>query len=116
LKDRGSATIWVLACVLLLSAAASLVLVGGFVAVDRHRASTVADLAALAAAGRALDGESAACSLAQVVAQAQRARVLECHIDAEGAVIVEVEVSLSGPLAALPPARVRARAGPPAPQ
>jgi secretion/DNA translocation related TadE-like protein len=77
----------------------------------RHRAGAVADLAALAAADRALDGERQACGRAVAVARAQRARIVACTVRGEIA-DVTAEVRLSAPLAALPPARFRARAGP----
>lgn len=114
--EVGSATIWVLAAALLLAAAAAVVLARGFVAVDRHRAATVADFAALAAAAHVIDGQPAACALADEVARAGRARLLDCVVSSDGAVVVDVLVPPSGPLAGFAPVRVRARAGPRAAQ
>ena len=113
-QDRGSATLWVLAAVLALSSFAALVLTAGLVAVDRHRAATVADLAALAAAAHSRDGPAAACDRASRVAGASRARLVDCRLDRAEAILLTVEVRLDGPLAGLPPLRVTARAGPPA--
>jgi secretion/DNA translocation related TadE-like protein len=112
LQDRGSATLWVLAAVLALSSFAALVLASALVAVDRHRAATVADLAALAAAAHSLDGPAAACDRASLVARAARARLVDCRLDGAGTVLLTVEMQPAGPLAGLPPLRVTARAGP----
>lgn len=79
--------------------------------VARHRAAAAADLSAISAAMRVREGEADACQEAARAASAQGARLSSCRIDGEVAV-VEVEVSLSGPLAALPSATGRARAGP----
>jgi secretion/DNA translocation related TadE-like protein len=112
-KDRGSATVWVLACVMALSAGAGLALAVGFVAVERQRAASVADQAALAAAAEAVKGEVVACASARRLAQASQAAVVGCRMQADGSVLLEVELPLSGPLAGLPAVRVRSRAGPP---
>ncbi|MEU8522303.1 Rv3654c family TadE-like protein [Streptomyces sp. NBC_01216] len=72
----------------------------------RHRAGGAADLAALAAADRALWGEEDACATAARIADAQGAAVLRCSVRGDIADVTAV-VRL-GPYA---PA-VRARAGP----
>ncbi|MFD3352779.1 Rv3654c family TadE-like protein [Streptomyces fradiae] len=73
----------------------------------RHRAGGAADLAALAAADRALSGAEAACAAAARVARAQRAELSSCGLRGE---IAEVTARVRfGPYA---PA-VRSRAGPP---
>ncbi|WP_374986565.1 Rv3654c family TadE-like protein [Streptomyces fradiae] len=73
----------------------------------RHRAGGAADLAALAAADRALSGAEAACAAAGRVARAQWAELTTCNLRGE---IAEVTVRVRfGPYA---PA-VRSRAGPP---
>ena len=100
-----------------LTLAAVLVLVAGTlaalgqIAVTRHRAAAGADLAALAAAGRALQGASPACAVAQDVAQAQGARLISCRMLGETSDVV-VEVRPHGRLGLLAAARARARAGP----
>lgn len=113
--DRGSATVWVLAlCGVLVSLGAAAVLVGAAV-VGRHRAEAAADLAALAAADRAVSGTADPCAAAASVASANGA-VLESCIAEPGAVVdvrVTVEVLL-GPLGRRP-VSARARAGPAGP-
>ncbi|MEU1311940.1 Rv3654c family TadE-like protein [Streptomyces cinnamoneus] len=72
----------------------------------RHRAGGAADLAALAAADHALQGEGLACRLGRKVAEAQGAHVVGCVVQGE---IAEVTAEArAGPYAV----RVRSRAGP----
>jgi secretion/DNA translocation related TadE-like protein len=111
-SERGSATVWVLGAALLLSAAGALALAAGFVAIDRDRAASVADEAALAAADHARAGSAVSCRWAALVAAASSASVLDCSVAADGTARVVLSVALRGPLAGLPPATVRARAGP----
>ncbi|WP_240109754.1 Rv3654c family TadE-like protein [Streptomyces sp. MUM 203J] len=74
----------------------------------RHRAGGAADLAALAAADRALEGEGPACEAAARVAGAQRADLVRCAVRGE---IAEVTARVRlGPYTV----HGRARAGPPA--
>lgn len=80
------------------------------VAAARHRVEGVADLAALAAARRAIVGEAAACEAAAQVARRNAARVVSCRLDGLDA-LVEVERPLPGRLAGLGSARAWARAG-----
>ncbi|MER5309985.1 Rv3654c family TadE-like protein [Streptomyces sp. NPDC002773] len=76
----------------------------------RHRAGGAADLAALAAADRALWGEAEACAAASRVAGAQRAEVVGCAVRGE---IAEVTARVAaGPYRP----EVRSRAGPQEPQ
>ncbi|WP_443061747.1 Rv3654c family TadE-like protein [Streptomyces sp. NBC_00455] len=85
---------------------AALLAMGQSVA-SRHRAGGAADLAALAAADRALQGQGTACAAAVRVAGAQGARVVRCTVRGE---IADVTAEARfGPYAP----RVRARAGPP---
>lgn len=109
--ERGAASILVLALSALLGLIASTVVAVGAVGTARHRASTAADLAALAAAGRALEGAAAACAAAQDVAQAQGAGLGACRLTGDVA-DVAVEVRPAGPLGRLGSARGSARAGP----
>ena len=118
--DRGSATIWVLCCCAVVIALAAATLAVGAAVVARHRASVVADLAALAAAQALVEGKSLPCQSAARVAAAQGGRLVSCSVVGPGAdtveVVAEVPVSRTSLLAAvLPPARARARAGPSAP-
>ena len=111
-RERGSATVWVLALAGVLAVVgAAAVLVAGAVTA-RHRAGSAADLSALAAAGRAVTGNSDACAVAAEVARGNGARLATCTVE-EGAVVavtVAVPVRL-GPLG-LFEATGRARAGP----
>ncbi|WP_329316104.1 Rv3654c family TadE-like protein [Streptomyces sp. NBC_01262] len=101
-RDRGSATVWGVLLTTLLCAAAAAFLTLGHALASRHRAGAAADLAALAAADHALDGQAAACALAARVAAAQGARLVRCAVVGEVADLTT----------AVGPASVRARAGP----
>lgn len=108
--DGGSASVLVLAlAVVLVLVGAVLVGVGGAV-VARHRAQSAADLGALAAAQRALDGQTGACAAARGVVEAVGARMDACLLQGGDAVVVAV-VDLRGRLATFGPARGSARAG-----
>ncbi len=74
----------------------------GAAVVARHRAQSVADLAALAAATHLVDGQAAACAQAAAVADAMSSRIAECSVD-DLDVVITVEVGR---------ARAVARAGP----
>ncbi|WP_436844962.1 Rv3654c family TadE-like protein [Streptomyces roseoverticillatus] len=100
------ATVWVAVAVTALCAVFAALLAMGQAVVARHRAGGAADLAALAAADHALDGQEAACGLARRVAAAQGTRVVRCAVSGE---IAEVAAEArAGPYAV----RVRSRAGP----
>ncbi len=109
-QDRGSGTIYVLAmtAVVVLLTFAGLGL--GQALIARHRAAAAADLSAISAASRVLDGSISACKTAALVARSQGARLTTCRIDGEVA-DVTVEV-LFGLLSAHYPATGAARAGP----
>ena len=111
--ERGSSTIWVLVGVLLTAAVSVVVVTSGFVTIDRARAASIADEAALAGARYAVQGPAQACAWARRVATASAAAVSQCRVAVDGSVFVVVSVPLLGPLARLPPAIVKARAGPP---
>lgn len=110
--ERGSATVWVLALAGLLAVlGVAVVLVGGAV-VARHRASAAADLAALAAAGRAVLADPAACATAARIARTNGAELEGCVLRPEAIVDVRVRVPVRlGPLGSFA-AHARARAGP----
>ena len=103
--------------VLVLAVAAVLALVGmlstglAAVAVARQRAAAVADLAALAAAARVLDGSAVACDRAEDVARRNGGRLTGCRWDGDRVEVV-AEVRPAGPLGRLGVASARARAGP----
>ena len=108
---RGSGTVLVLAGVGLLAMVAATVVVVGTAVVARHRAQSAADLAALAAAAHALDGEQAACSRAAAVARAGGAELVACRLTGD-VVDVVTTVRPRGLAGRVGVARGRARAGP----
>ena len=110
--DRGSATIWVLALSGVLAVLAAAVVLVGVAAVARHRAATAADLAALAAAGRAVLGQPGGCELAAEVARANAARLVSCAVDGSAVAEVRVDVPVQLGRLGLHAASARARAGP----
>ena len=114
--EAGSASIWLVALLMLAGCALLAVLGLGAAVAARHRAESAADLAALAAADRMLEDPAGACGTAARVASAQQARLTSCVLRSDAAqdsVQVSVEAPLPGRLFAdLPPARGRARAGP----
>lgn len=83
------------------------VLALGQAVVARHRAGGAADLAALAAADRALWGEAEACAAASRVTGAQGAELVRCAVRGEVAEVTARVVR--GPYRP----EVRSRAGPP---
>ncbi|GGU00381.1 Rv3654c family TadE-like protein [Streptomyces violascens] len=104
--DRGSATVWVALTAATMCAVFAAVLCLGQAVAARHRAGGAADLAALAAADRALWGSPDACAKATEVARAQGAEMVRCTVSGE---IADVRVRARfGPYAP----SVRARAGP----
>jgi secretion/DNA translocation related TadE-like protein len=117
-REDGSAgllAVWAAALVVLAA-----VLVAGWagVVVARHRAGSVADLAALAAARAVLLGAADPCLAAGRVTIAGGGRLESCRLLADGSTGVVVAVdgpAVGGPLGWLRtgPARARARAGVP---
>ncbi|MEU5347331.1 MULTISPECIES: Rv3654c family TadE-like protein [unclassified Streptomyces] len=108
-SDRGSATVWTVGAIAVLCVVFGAVLAMGQAVVIRHRAGGAADLAALAAADRWMEGGAAACGQAERVARAQGTRVVRCAVQGE---VSDVTVAAGrGPLTA----EVRARAGPAGP-
>ncbi|MEU9617776.1 MULTISPECIES: Rv3654c family TadE-like protein [unclassified Streptomyces] len=102
------ATVWVAMTTATLCAVFAVVLALGQMVVVRHRAGGAADLAALAAADRALQGAQEACGAAGEVAAAQGAVVVRCTVRGEVA-----DVTARVRFGPYEPA-VRSRAGPPA--
>jgi secretion/DNA translocation related TadE-like protein len=93
-SESGIATLWGLAIIgiLLLFAAVSAGVVSLIGA--RHQAETAADLAALAGAQSAADGNGDPCQVASRVAVANRGRLVRCAVDGD---IVEVRVEVESP-------------------
>ncbi|MGV1037229.1 MAG: Rv3654c family TadE-like protein [Candidatus Nanopelagicales bacterium] len=116
--DRGAATIYVMAMALICLVAAVAAVAIGEVAIARARASSAADLAALAAADNRQSG--APCERAGSVAAAGGARLTSCEqvgsdvlVQVEGQLphLVRVAAGAAGQRA--PTIHVVARAGPP---
>jgi secretion/DNA translocation related TadE-like protein len=82
---------------------------GGAATVARHRAQMAADLAALAAALRAWDGQSAACDRAADLSARNGASLVACRLEGLDAVVT-VEVRVAGGVGWR--AQASARAGP----
>lgn len=109
--DAGVATVWAAGAVVLL---VSLLVFGLHLAAvtsGRHRAEAAADLAALAAASHALDGEQVACAYAARVVHGMTARLLSCRVVGWDALVETVVTPALAP-AGTGDARGRARAGP----
>ncbi|MFI6644408.1 Rv3654c family TadE-like protein [Streptomyces sp. NPDC050504] len=103
------ATVWTAVAVCVLCVVFGGLLALGQAVAVRHRAGGAADLAALAAADRALWGSADACGAAERVAGAQGAEVVRCAVLGE---VADVTARTRfGPYAA----EARARAGPPGP-
>ncbi|MFJ4964833.1 Rv3654c family TadE-like protein [Streptomyces sp. NPDC088729] len=105
--DRGTATVWVAVTGVTLCAVFAVVLALGQAVAARHRAGGAADLAALAAADRALEGPAAACEAAGRVALAQDASIVRCVVEGDTA-----DVTARAGFGLYEPA-VRSRAGRP---
>ncbi|NJP67458.1 hypothetical protein HCJ92_14385 [Streptomyces sp. ventii] len=111
-RDRGSATVVAVACAGVLVMVATAVLAVVAVADTRQRAALAADLAALAAADRALLGPGPACDSAAAVAEANGARLARCDVAASGIADLTVVVS-AAPRNVPLTVSARSRAGPP---
>jgi secretion/DNA translocation related TadE-like protein len=110
-RETGSATVWLITAMALVVGVSGAAGSVGVVTVERHRADTAADAAALAAAGRVIAGQGSACAAAAAIARADGAALTRCGLDGAGAQ-VEVRVDLPGVLARFGQAVGRARAGP----
>lgn len=84
-RDRGAASIWVIACCGLVAVVAYVGVVRASAVLARHRADSAADLAALAGAARIGTGADP-CVAAAEVAAANHAEVIACvpHLAADG--------------------------------
>src|SRR4051812_11857974 len=110
--ERGSATVWVLALSGVLAAVSMAGVLIGAAVVARHRATSAADLSALAGAGRAATGHADACATAADVARANAAALTTCSLGADAVVEVQVSVAVRLGRAGVHEATARARAGP----
>ncbi|HEX3647810.1 MAG TPA: Rv3654c family TadE-like protein [Pseudonocardiaceae bacterium] len=109
--DTGLATLWAVGGIAVLCLFAAAVITYGAVVQTRHRATAAADLAALAGAGYAPYGQTAACDRARWVASGMRVRVTGCRLD-HWDVLVEVSASLPGELTRFGTVHEHSRAGP----
>ena len=109
--ERGSVTMVVLVLGLLIATTAAAVTTRGVAVIDRHRTQAAADLAALAGAGRAIEGGAAACAAAAAIARRNGAVLASCTVSGE---VVDIEVTSVVRIARLGGWTVvrRARAGP----
>ncbi|HEY3632859.1 MAG TPA: Rv3654c family TadE-like protein [Jatrophihabitantaceae bacterium] len=110
--DRGSASIWVLACAVIVLLVGVLATLRSGAVLARHRAESAADLAALAAAGRIGLGTDG-CAVARSVAAANGASLARCRLvlDPDGrSGTVDVAVTLAVHLPGVGSQRVLATA------
>jgi secretion/DNA translocation related TadE-like protein len=108
--DRGSATVWVLMCSLVVIAVTVVLALVATAALVRHRAATAADAAALAAAARLLEPPTVACAAARHLAEANAARLARCVVGGD-AVTVTTRSTPTGWLGRFGSATGVARAG-----
>lgn len=113
--DRGSATIWVLACVLLVLTVLMISLVRAAAVLARHRAESAADLAALAAAAR-IGTSGDPCAAAEASARHNAATLISCDVDLgpdgrSGTIRVRVSTSAGLPVVGTRVVSASARAG-----
>jgi secretion/DNA translocation related TadE-like protein len=110
-RDRGSASVWLLAVGLVLLGAGLAAASTGAAHVAHHRAQAAADLGALAGAVRTVDGGQTACDRARAVVAANQAQMVACRVDGlDLAVTAQVATAGIGGLGGV--ATATARAGP----
>jgi len=109
--DRGSASVWTVGGMAVLLTVTTLLVWFGAAVETRHHAQSAADLAALAAAGAAVTGETKACGLAEWVTDRMGVTLRSCRLNGWDA-RVEVAARPPGVLAGFGSAHVRSRAGP----
>ena len=110
-RDRGAASVFVLAVGLVLVAGGMAGAAVGAARVGRHEARTAADLGALAGAMRAIEGQQVACARAAELVSANGGRMSGCRLEGLE-IVVEAEMSVT-PLPGLETkASAAARAGP----
>jgi secretion/DNA translocation related TadE-like protein len=110
-RDRGAATVWLLAAGLVLVMMGVAAAAVGTATVARHRAQTAADLGALAGAIRAVEGAESACARAAEIVTANGGRLAACSLDGFDLTIA-VEVPVSPVRGIARTAHASARAGP----
>lgn len=113
--ERGSASIWVLACGGLVIMVGTAGVLRTEAVLGRHRAESAADLSALAAAGQ-IGRSEGICAAARTVAAANSARLATCVPDLaadgrSGSVRVRVTVAVRLPVVGTRTVVASARAG-----
>jgi secretion/DNA translocation related TadE-like protein len=108
--QSGVAVVWAVVLVALLSTVAVVASAAAGLVVAHRQAQLGADLAALAGAGAARDGDDP-CTSARRIAHDNRADLTGCTVDGQD-VLVRVEVRRTGPFGIARDLRARARAGP----
>jgi secretion/DNA translocation related TadE-like protein len=109
--DGGVATVWASAAVAVLVAFTLFGVDLGAAEVARHRVEAAADLAALAGAAHAADGEPVACAYSDRIAAAMNTWLGSCRL-VGWEVFVELRATVALPPVAGAQAWARARAGP----
>jgi secretion/DNA translocation related TadE-like protein len=110
-RDRGAASIFVLAVGLVLIAGGVALAGVGSARIGRHQAQVAADLGALAGAARAIEGQEPACARARQFVAANRGRMTFCRVD-RLEIVVHTDVAVT-PLPGMSRhAQAAARAGP----
>ena len=110
-RDRGAATVFLLATGLVLVAGGIAGAAVGAARVGRHQARAAADLGALAGALRAAEGPEAACARAAQFVSANRGRAISCRLDGWD-IVVSAEVTVTPLPGMTRHAEAAARAGP----
>lgn len=110
-KDRGAASIWVLAAGLLIVAMGVAGAAAGAAIIARHQAQASADLGALAGAARAAEGPRGACRRAAEIVAANGGRLVACVLDGFD-LTVAVDVTVHPVRGIIRTAHAKARAGP----
>lgn len=114
-RDRGSATIWVLGCALLVLLVGTVCFVRGLAVLARHRAESAADLAALGGASR-IGTAASPCAVAADLAGRNGARLISCVVRVDpdgrsGTVLVRVSAPATLPVVGAREVTASARAG-----
>jgi secretion/DNA translocation related TadE-like protein len=110
-RDRGAASVFVLAIGLVVVAAGMGGAAIGAARVGRHEARVAADLGALAGAGQAIFGQRVACARAARFVAANRGRMTSCLVDGLD-VVVRAEITVRPLPGLVRTAAAEARAGP----
>ena len=110
-RDRGAASIFVLAIGFVLVAGGVAGAAVGAARVGRHEARTAADLGALAGALRAIEGRQVACARAAELVSANGGRMTGCRLEGLE-IVVEAETSVTPLPGVETKAFAAARAGP----